>query len=115
MTSSLSARSRLCRLGKLDAVPLQRFDVAGRRILVVTLGGELLALDDTCSHESASLSEEGEVDAEAREIECCRHGARFSIDEGTAVSLPATTPLRTYRLVTKGDEVFAEIADTTES
>lgn len=75
---------------------------------MVALGAEFVALDDTCSHESASLTEEGEVDAEAREIECCRHGARFSLDNGAAVSLPATTPLRTYRIVTEGAEVFIE-------
>jgi 3-phenylpropionate/trans-cinnamate dioxygenase ferredoxin subunit len=109
--SSLSVRSRLCSLGELRAEPLQRFDVAGRRIVVMALGAEFVALDDTCSHESASLTEEGEVDAEAREIECCRHGARFSLDNGAAVSLPATTPLRTYRIVTEGDDVFIEMPE----
>lgn len=78
---------------------------------MVALGAELVALDDTCSHEAASLSEEGEVDAEAREIECCRHGARFSLDDGAALSLPATTPLRTYRLVVEGGEVFIEMPE----
>ena len=51
------------------------------------------------------------MDAEAREIECCRHGARFSLDDGTAVSLPATAPLQTYRIVTEGDEVFIEMPE----
>ena len=109
--SSLSTRSRLCRLDELTAAPLQRFDVAGRNIVVVTLGAELFALDDTCSHERASLSEEGEVDAEVREIECCRHGARFSLDDGAALSLPATLPLRTYRVVAEGGEVFIELPE----
>jgi 3-phenylpropionate/trans-cinnamate dioxygenase ferredoxin subunit len=109
--SSLSARSFLCSLGELRAEPLQRFDIAGRRIVVVALDAEFVALDDTCSHESASLTAEGEVDAEAREIECCRHGARFSLDDGTAVSLPATAPLQTYRIVAEGDEVFIEMPE----
>jgi 3-phenylpropionate/trans-cinnamate dioxygenase ferredoxin subunit len=109
--SSLPTRSRLCRLVELGALPLQRFDVAGRHVVVVALGAEFVVLDDTCSHESASLTEEGEVDAEAREIECCRHGARFSLDDGAVVSLPATTPLRTYRIVAEGDELFIEVPE----
>ena len=107
-TTSTSTLLLLCRLEDLRA-PLRRFEVNGRRIVVVTLGAELVALDDTCSHASASLTEEGEVDAEAREIECCRHGARFSLDDGAALSLPATTPLRTYPVIVEGDEVFIEM------
>ncbi|HVC71130.1 MAG TPA: Rieske 2Fe-2S domain-containing protein [Acidimicrobiales bacterium] len=109
--SSLSTRSLLGSLDELRAGSLRRFDIAGRHIVVVALGAAFVALDDTCSHESASLTEEGEVDAEAREIECCRHGARFSLDDGTAMSLPATEPLQTYRIVTDGDEVFIEIPE----
>lgn len=88
----------------------QRFEAEGRPIVVVALGDELVALDDTCSHENASLAEEGEVDPEAREIECCRHGARFSLDDGSATSLPATTGLRTYRVETDGDELFLDLS-----
>ncbi len=91
---------------------MQRFDVAGHRVVLVAVGPEFVVLDDTCSHESASLTDDGEVDAEAREIECCRHGARFSLDSGAVVSLPATTPLRTYRVIVEGDELFIEVPES---
>jgi 3-phenylpropionate/trans-cinnamate dioxygenase ferredoxin component len=107
----VSLTCRRIRLGRLGDVTtgLRRFDVEGHRIVVVRLGEALFAFDDTCSHESASLAEEGEVDAEAREIECCRHGARFSLDDGAATSLPATTGLRTYPVALDGDDVFIEL------
>lgn len=108
--SPTPTRLLLCRLEDLQT-PLRRFEVDGRRIVVVALGAEVVALDDTCSHENASLTEEGEVDVEEREIECCRHGARFSLDDGTALSLPATTALQTYRIVAEGDEVFIELPE----
>jgi 3-phenylpropionate/trans-cinnamate dioxygenase ferredoxin subunit len=88
---------------------LQRFDIDGRPIVLIDLGQELVALDDTCSHENASLTEEGELDAEAREIECCRHGARFSLDDGSARSLPASSGLHTYRVEVQGDAVYIEL------
>lgn len=103
--SLVCRRVRLGRLSDLTA-GLHRFDVDGHRVVIVGLGEELFALDDSCSHESASLAEEGEVDPDAREIECCRHGARFSLDDGDATSLPATAGLRTYPIEAVDEDVF---------
>ncbi len=106
----MSVTSRRVRLGRrADLAALQRFDVDGHRIVVVALEEEFVALDDTCSHEDASLAEEGEVDPKGREIECCRHGARFSLDDGSATSLPATSGLRTYPIEVEGEDVFVEL------
>jgi nitrite reductase/ring-hydroxylating ferredoxin subunit len=107
---SLTARRvHLCQRAEL-ASGLQRFEVDGHRILVVRLGDEFLAIDDTCSHEEASLAEDGELDAESREIECCRHGARFSLDDGSATSLPATTGLQRYPVMVVGDDIYVEVS-----
>lgn len=105
----VASRVRLCRRADLVGSELRRFDVDGHRVVVVNLGEELVALDDTCSHENASLAEEGELDLVERELECCRHGARFSLDDGSATSLPATSGLRTYRIVADGEDIFIEL------
>lgn len=105
----LVSRVRLGDRHSLVAGELHRFDVDGHSILVVNLGDRIVACDDTCSHEEASLSEEGELDIESREIECCRHGARFSLEDGSAISLPATIGLSTYEVTTIGDDVFLEV------
>lgn len=109
---SMMANLRQVHLGHRSEItgPLQRFEVAGHRVLVVDLGDELIALDDTCTHEEASLTEDGELDVEAREIECCRHGARFSLDDGSAMSLPATTGLHVYSIITDGDDLYLEVS-----
>jgi 3-phenylpropionate/trans-cinnamate dioxygenase ferredoxin subunit len=49
-------------------------------------GGRLYAVNDTCTHGAASLSE-GWVDG--GEIECPLHGGRFDLRNGAAVGLPA--------------------------
>jgi nitrite reductase/ring-hydroxylating ferredoxin subunit len=108
--SLTTARVLLCRRADLGSRP-RRFEVDGGRIVVVALGDELIALDDTCTHENASLAEEGEVDSDTREIECCRHGARFSLDDGSAALLPATTGLRIPCLVVEGDDVYVELTE----
>lgn len=68
--------------------------------------GEILAVDDTCSHQQASLSEgwlEGCV------IECPIHAAGFNLHTG-APSLPATRPIRTHRVEIREGEIFVELS-----
>lgn len=89
--------------------PLRLVEVDGYRIVLVNLGDELLALDDTCTHEEASLAEVGEVDPETREIECCKHGARYALDDGAIVAMPAVDDLMTYRVTVDGDDVYLEV------
>lgn len=65
--------------------------------------GDFYALDDTCSHAEASLSE-GEYEDD--EVTCPLHGSRFNILTGKPRSLPATRPVATYPTRVEGGEVF---------
>lgn len=69
---------------------------------------EWYAIDDTCSHALASLSE-GEL--MEYEIVCPRHGAHFDVRTGEAVTLPATKPVNTYPAVVENDEVYIELPE----
>ncbi|MDP9821148.1 3-phenylpropionate/trans-cinnamate dioxygenase ferredoxin subunit [Nocardioides massiliensis] len=85
---------------------LRRVEVAGRAIcLARTQDGGLFAIDDTCTHEEETLSE-GEL--MGCELECPFHFARFDLRTGEAVALPATEPVRTYRVEVDGDDVLIE-------
>jgi len=107
--SPTTVQIHLGRRADLAAHALQRFEIGTHRVVLVSVDGEFIALDDTCSHEDASLAEEGEIDSEARELECCRHGARFSLDDGSAISLPATSGLRVYPIAAEGEDIFIEL------
>ena len=64
-------------------------DVDGARIAVFNLDGEYHAIADVCTHDAGQLTGgfvEGDV------IVCPRHGARFSIRTGEALSAPAYEP-----------------------
>jgi 3-phenylpropionate/trans-cinnamate dioxygenase ferredoxin component len=69
--------------------------VDGRVLVVVRIEDDVYVLDDRCSHEDFSLAD-GEVDADACEIECARHGAMFNLKDGAPTSLPATRPVARY-------------------
>ncbi|MFH1071623.1 MAG: non-heme iron oxygenase ferredoxin subunit [Candidatus Glassbacteria bacterium] len=81
-----------------------RVVIAGRPVAVVrTAEGRLFAVDDTCTHEEASLSG-GFV--EGNTIECPHHGATFDLETGRALTLPATSGLRTYEVKVEKGEIL---------
>lgn len=71
--------------------------------LIHSDNGEFYALDDTCSHEEASLAE-GWIEGE--EVECPLHSARFCLKTGAALCMPATEPVNAYAVEVRDDEVY---------
>ena len=68
-------------------------DVEGTRIAVFNLNGEYFAIEDVCTHDGGLLTG-GVIDGD--QIMCPRHGARFSIKTGAALSAPAYEPTATF-------------------
>src|SRR5271155_4085362 len=66
----------------------------GRRMLAVVRSGEsFYAIEDICTHDGAPLTG-GDIDGD--EIICPRHGARFCLRTGEALSPPAYEPVRVF-------------------
>ena len=79
--------------GELQPGTMRRVDLRGRRILLANVAGRLCAVDDTCTHEDASLST-GVLRGEL--VKCPLHGSRFNVCTGKALEEPAEADLRTY-------------------
>ena len=60
-------------------------EVGERLIVLIHAAGHFYALDDVCTHDGGPLSE-GPLDAAAGTIACPRHGARFDIKTGAALT-----------------------------
>ena len=82
-------------------------EIAGKRIALFNLNGHVYALDDTCTHEEASLSE-GTVydDEDEPQVECPKHGAVFDVATGAVRSLPAVKSVNSYETKVEGDTVL---------
>ncbi|EMQ98686.1 bifunctional 3-phenylpropionate/cinnamic acid dioxygenase ferredoxin subunit [Paeniglutamicibacter gangotriensis] len=65
--------------------------------------GNFYALDDTCTHETASLAD-GWI--EGTEVECPVHSAKFCLKSGTALCMPATIAARTHKVEVSGQDVL---------
>ncbi|WAP52275.1 bifunctional 3-phenylpropionate/cinnamic acid dioxygenase ferredoxin subunit [Arthrobacter sp. ATA002] len=73
--------------------------------------GSFYALNDTCTHEDASLSE-GWI--EDTEVECPVHSARFCLRTGEALCLPALINATTHRVEVRGGDVYLHPGEAPE-
>lgn len=93
-------------LSQLEQGKPVKLEKDGKTICVARVGDEVFAIDDTCSHSEASLSEGDITDFK---IECWLHGAEFDLRTGEALTPPAVAPLHTYGVHVDGDSVTVEI------
>jgi 3-phenylpropionate/trans-cinnamate dioxygenase ferredoxin subunit len=78
----------------------------GQRIALANVDGEYYAIDDVCTHDGGPLGE-GELIGE--QVECPRHGARFDVRTGKAMTLPAIFPVKSYPVRIEGDAIQIEL------
>ena len=96
-------------VGKTSEIPdgkLHKASVNGKEVLVVNVGGNYFAMDDTCTHSGASLSE-GEL--EGSTVTCGWHGAKFDCKTGKLEKFPAKiNDLKSYNVIIESDDIFIE-------
>ncbi len=64
-------------------------EVDGVRVAVFNIEGEFLAIEDLCTHDGGTLAD-GSLQGVV--VACPRHGARFCLRTGAALSAPAFEP-----------------------
>lgn len=64
--------------------------------------GDFVAFAATCTHQGSALDAVG-----ADGIECPLHGSRFSIEDGSVTTGPATEALPTVEITVDGDQIVA--------
>jgi 3-phenylpropionate/trans-cinnamate dioxygenase ferredoxin subunit len=98
----------VCARDELAEGDMRLVQVDGRKIGVFNCGGDLLAIEDRCSHDDGPLAE-GEFDAASCTVECPRHGSLFDLRTGRPKTLPAYQPVETFEVRVEGDEVKLEL------
>ncbi|MFF1381346.1 bifunctional 3-phenylpropionate/cinnamic acid dioxygenase ferredoxin subunit [Streptomyces sp. NPDC058308] len=95
----------VCRLADLPAGESVRLDTTPP-VAVFNADGELFAIDDTCSHQNASLSEGW---LEGCLVECPLHAASFDLRTGRPTCLPARRPVRTHQVYVEDGVVHVSL------
>ena len=99
----------IAKAGELREGTMKRVDIRGRRILLANVAGRLYAVDDTCTHEQASLST-GVLKGEL--VKCPLHNSRFNVRTGEALEEPAEEDLRTYPVREEGGRILVGVPGT---
>ncbi len=77
-------------------------------IAIINLRGEYHALENRCSHQGVPLLGHGLPLAEVlhgEQLVCLRHGARFCVRSGAALTPPAPAPLKRFPVRKQGTDV----------
>lgn len=77
----------------------------GIEVAVFFVDGTYHAIEDLCTHDDGPLAE-GEL--EGCQLICPRHGARFDIRTGEALSMPAYRPVDTFPVRVEGGRVLLD-------
>lgn len=96
-------------LGELPEGTNLFVEVDDQPVALFRIEGQVYAIDDVCTHDGGPLAD-GKL--HGFEIECDRHGARFDIRSGSALSMPAVENVRAHHVKIEGDTIFVAINDT---
>ena len=100
----------------IDVCPVSELPPGAMRIVewedleigVFNCGGDIVAIEDRCSHDNGPLAE-GEWDEERCTVECPRHGSLLDLRTGNPLTLPAYVPVDTFPVVVEDDIVKLEV------
>jgi nitrite reductase/ring-hydroxylating ferredoxin subunit len=82
------------------------FEIDLDSVVICHTDSGYFAVADECSHDSAPI---GDGELEGEEIVCCRHGARFSVSDGSVTGPPALVGIDHYELKIEGDDILVKI------
>ena len=82
-------------------------DIDEHFLLIVKIEEQLFCIDDVCTHDGGPL---GDGDLDGNCIACPRHGARFDVTSGKAVTMPATEPTQTHEVRIDGDRIMVKLS-----
>lgn len=99
---------RVARLSDIPDPGRMVVEVDDQLVVILHVGGEVFAIDDVCTHDGGPLGE-GELDDHT--IACPRHGAKFDIRTGAALTMPATRPTKVHEVKVEGGEIFVKMHD----
>src|SRR5271169_6590350 len=97
---------RICSKADVSPGSVKAFPVGANVLAVYNIDGTYYVTDDECTHAAASLADgmlEGDV------IECCMHMGSFHITTVKVMQPPCEVPLRTYQVVLRDEDVFADL------
>jgi 3-phenylpropionate/trans-cinnamate dioxygenase ferredoxin subunit len=96
----------VCKVSDLPECGKMVVEVEDRLVALFHVSGTFWAIDDVCTHDGGPLAE-GQL--EDHTIACPRHGAKFDIRTGKALTMPATRDTVAHEVKVEGDDVLIRV------
>jgi 3-phenylpropionate/trans-cinnamate dioxygenase ferredoxin subunit len=98
--------TQVARVGELSDPDKRLVEVDGRLVVLFHVDGRYYCLDDVCTHDGGPL---GEGCLAGFEIACPRHGAKFDIRTGKALTMPATEDTLAHEVRVDGEVILVRL------
>lgn len=98
-------------VAKLADLPPQgklTVEIDGRFVVLFRIDGQVSCIDDVCTHDGGTL---GDGELENFSIACPRHGAKFDVRNGQALTMPATEATIAHDVKVDGEQIFVRLFD----
>jgi 3-phenylpropionate/trans-cinnamate dioxygenase ferredoxin subunit len=99
---------RVCEVTDLPELGKMVVEVGDRMVALFHVAGTFWAIDDLCTHDGGPLAEGELVD---HTIACPRHGAKFDIRSGRALTMPATRPTPAHEVKVEDGGVWVRVKE----
>ena len=83
-------------------------EIEDRLVALFRVGGKFYAIDDVCTHDGGTLGD-GTLDDHC--LACPRHGAKFDVRTGQAVTMPATEATRSHEVKIIDSIVYVKLSE----
>ena len=103
--------SEFIKVAKVTDVPdpgKQLVEVDETFVVLFHVDGRFYCIDDVCTHDGGPLSDGAFCD---HEIACPRHGAKFDVRTGKALTMPATQATAAHEVKVQDGDVYVRIVE----
>ncbi|RKX28609.1 MAG: non-heme iron oxygenase ferredoxin subunit [Candidatus Zixiibacteriota bacterium] len=97
---------KVATISEIPPRSMKSFEVNYTRVLVCNVRGHFYTVADECSHDSAPITD-GKLEND--QVVCPRHGARFSVVDGSVLGPPAIVPIDTFNTKIENDNIYIEV------
>lgn len=98
----------VARVGELSDPGKKLLEVNERMLVLLLVDGNYYCIDDVCTHDGGPL---GEGQLCGFSLACPRHGAKFDIRSGAALTMPATEPTVVHEVQVQNGQISVRLRD----
>lgn len=93
-------------VGEISDPGKQLIEIGDRLVVLFLVEGQYSCIDDVCTHDGGPL---GDGCLEGTSIACPRHGAKFDIRSGRALTMPATEDTVAHEVKVEDGAVYVRL------